>query len=194
MDANGENPVQVTFSENENEFFPLVSPDGNWLYYVQRGPKTAAVWRKSLVDEKTERLTETGKVSPSNFISLAPDGKFLAFHNLTETVEAEEGKQTFQICVIPTEEPREPRFITIPASRGSLRSTSDGVAFDYVENTPDGAKIWRQSLDEKTPPQLILDLPKDHIFSFAWSMDSKNLALARGRHLYDAVLLTNFQP
>ena len=191
----GANATQITFSETDTEHYPVVSPDNKTLYYVQKSPKASAIWRKSLVDGKSECLTELDKVVPNNFLALSPDGRFLAFQNLLDYRESETAKQTVQIGVISTaENAGAPRFFNINASRGAVSWTADSKAFDYVENTSEGAKIWRQALDSNISLQLTLNLPKDRIFNFAWSPDGKNLAMARGQELNDAMLITNFNP
>jgi DNA-binding winged helix-turn-helix (wHTH) protein/Tol biopolymer transport system component len=195
MDANGANQTQITFGENESETHAQISPDGNWLYYLQKSQAGSTIWRKSLVDGRAEALTETGKLAPSNFLSLSPDGKFLAFHNSVENVNEESGKHNYQIGVIPVEKGAvAPKFLSIAASRLVVRWNSNGTALDYVENNSEGARIWRQSLDTSQPPTIIAKLPQAFLHNFAWSANGERLALSRGRQLNDAVLLTNFQP
>lgn len=192
MDANGENQTQMTFGESEIELFPAASADGKWLYYLQRGGKQTTIWRKSLADGQAEPLVIEGKFSPNNFLSLAPDGKHLAFHNLTDEIDETAEKQTLQIVIVSTENASAPKIFNLSVSPVLICWTNGGASFDYAENSDESAKILRQSLDEKTPPQLILTLPKERIFKFVWSADGKNLALSRGRQQNDAVLLMNF--
>jgi hypothetical protein len=47
-------------------------------------------------------------------------------------------------------------------------------------------------IDDGSRKQLI-DVAPDTIFSFAWSRDGKQLAVARGRVSKDVVLITNFK-
>ncbi len=192
MDANGENQTQITFSESGIELFPAPSADGKWLYYLQRSGKTSGIWRKSLPDGQAEQLSITGKFAPDSFLSLTPDGKYLAFHNLTDKIDETADTQTLQIVIVSTDTSSTPKIFKITVSPVFIHWTNGGTAFDYAEHSGESAKIWRQSLDEKIPPQLILTLPKERIFNFAWSSDGKTLALSRGRQQNDAVLLTNF--
>jgi Tol biopolymer transport system component len=194
MDASGANPTQITFGEKQTEIYPQISPDGAWLYYIQRSSAASIVRRKSLTGERDESLTEPDKLAPSGFLSLSPDGKFLAFQNLIEKVNEEAGKQIYQIAVIPTDKPAAPKILSIAASRLVVRWASDGAALDYIENDSEGAKIWRQNLDGNNPPALVLQLPQAFLHNFAWSADGEKLVLSRGRQLNDAILLTNFQP
>ena len=50
------------------------------------------------------------------------------------------------------------------------------------------ANVWSQPLDGGKPTQLT-NFEGDPIFNFAWSHDSKWLALARGRVTDDVVLI-----
>lgn len=194
MDASGANQMQITFGEKQVELYPQISPDGAWLYYLQKGAMASTVWRKSLTDDRAEALTEVGKLAPDSFLSLSPDGKFLAFHNAIEKVNEDAEKQVYQIGVIPTDKPQAPKFFSIAASRLVVRWTSDGTALDYVENNAEGARIWRQSVEGDQSPTLVVNLPKAFLHNFAWSSDGEKLALSQGQQSNDAILLTNFQP
>lgn len=193
MDANGENPTQVSFSESETQFCPAVSPDGNWLYYLQKSPKGSAVWRRSMIDGKTESLTEPGKVSPDNFLSISPDGKLLAFNNLTEKRDEESEVKTSEIGVISTESKVEPRFFKLPTMRERIQWTTDNKSLDFLQNDSEGAKFWRLNIEENASPKLLLSIPKVFLYDFVWSPDGKNLALARGKQESDVMLLKNFE-
>jgi Tol biopolymer transport system component/DNA-binding winged helix-turn-helix (wHTH) protein len=194
MDATGANQTQVTFGDKEIDLFPQISSDGAWLYYVQRGPAAAVLRRKSLTTtDQPEALTEAGKSSPDSFLSLSPDGKFLAFHDPTEKVGAEDAKRIYRIAVVSTDHSAAPRFLSIAATRLAVRWSPDGTALDFIENAAAGGKIWRQPLDEKQPPLIIVDLPKAFLHNFAWSSDGKRLVISRGQQSNDAILLTGFQ-
>ena len=79
-------------------------------------------------------------------------------------------------------------------------STPDGAQVGF---TPDGralasinenneSTIVTYGIDDGSKKQLI-DVSPDRIFSFAWSRDGKQLAMARGRVSKDVVLITNFK-
>lgn len=192
MEANGANQTQITFGEKEVETHPQLSPDGTWLYYILKGATASTVWRKSLTDGKSEALTEGGKLAPDSFLSLSPDGKWLAFHNSIETVNEEAEKQSYQIGLISTRERGSAKFIKITASRLVVRWSGDGNALDYIENSPEGARIWRQSVTGDQSPSPVIQMPQAYLHNFAWSADGEKLALSRGRQLNDAILLTDF--
>lgn len=194
MDANGANPTQITFGEKQTELYPQLSNDGAWLYYIKRSSPGATVWKKSLTDDRSEPLTEPKLLAPNSFLSISPDGKFLAFHNATDKVNEEEGSQMFRVAVIPTDKPGEPRFYDIAASRLVVRWTRDGSGFEYIVNDAQRARIFQQPLDKTREASIIVDIPKAFLHNFLWSPDGERLVLSRGIQANDAILLTNFQP
>ena len=193
IETNGANPTQVSFSEKETQFCPAISPDGNWLYYLQKSPKGSTVWRRSLIDGKNEALSESNKAAPDSFLSISPDGKLLAFNNLTEKRDEDSENKTSEIGIISTEPKSEPKFFKIPTMREKLLWLADSKSVDYLENTPDGGKLWRLSFEVNAPPKLLLVIPKVFFFDFAWSGDGKNLALAHGKQESDVMILKNFE-
>jgi Tol biopolymer transport system component/DNA-binding winged helix-turn-helix (wHTH) protein len=190
VQAGGENLAQITFDEAAaTELYPQISPDGAWLYYIRKAANSSAVWRKSLIDGRAEKLTDERKFSPGTFLSLSPDGRFIAFQNLSAKEPGGEQAEYLKVAVIGVENPSDAKFFRLPPTRQFVKWQT-GDAFDYVVETTEGAQIWRQPLDETAAPVLILNLPKDDIFNFAWSKDGQHLAVARGQLLRDAVLLT----
>lgn len=197
VDAGGGNLRQITFNETQTELYPQISPDGAWLYYIQKGQNSSAVWRKSLVDARTEKLTDEKKLSPNTFLALSPDGKYLAFQHLTGKAQVGEKAEDFKVGVIETSNPQEARFFSLPEGarqfiKWSAGGAAGGTSFDYVIDPLEGAQIWRRNLDENSKPALILNIPKEDIFNFAWSPDGQHLSIARGQLLRDAILLSDF--
>lgn len=193
IDADGNNPTQITFSDKENEYYPALSPDGQWLYFLKKSPRGNVILRQNLTDKKIETVTEQGAFSPNTFIAPSPDGKLLAFNNIKETRDDDGNSKTSEIGVVYLEEQNKVKIFNFPRIGGSFDWTPDSRAFDYYENTLEGAKLWRRTLDETAEPKLLLTIPKTTIFNFAWSADGKNLALARGIQERDILLLKNFE-
>ena len=83
------------------------------------------------------------------------------------------------------------KVIPIPSSvsiTAGVRWTPDGLHLNYVDGRNDGDNIWSQPLDG-TPAKKIADFAPDRIFSFDWSRDGKNMAVARGTVTSDVVLI-----
>lgn len=188
IDIDGRDPVQISPDDENADFLPVVSVDGEKLYYIQRNPKSNVLYRQSLIDGRRDMLTEQGKLAPGSFLTLSPDGRYLAFKSQKEGTESD----TAEIVFLDLSGVDEIRTITIQTQNPGIVWADGGRSFDFVDNQPDGARIWRQGLDAKSEKRLILELPKARIFSFDWSPDARSLALARGRSENDAILLTGF--
>lgn len=193
IDADGKNPTQITFSDKENEFYPALSTDGIWLYFLKKSAQGNVIFRQNLQDKRIESITEQGLLSPNSFILLSPDGKLLAFNNIKDARGEELNAKTSEIGIVYLEEQNKVKIFKFPRINSYLNWTSDSKSFDYHENTPEGAKIWRRTLDESAEPKLLLTIPKTTIFNIAWSADGKNLALARGKQERDVILLKQFE-
>jgi Tol biopolymer transport system component len=79
-----------------------------------------------------------------------------------------------------------------PMGAAEVRWAPDGQALDYSLTRSGATNIWRQAL-AGGPPKQITNFKSDLIFSFAWSRDGKQLALARGSTSSDVILISNFQ-
>jgi Tol biopolymer transport system component/DNA-binding winged helix-turn-helix (wHTH) protein len=193
ISLSGGSPVQVTSGKNESELFPQISKNGDFLYYIKKGSNSSAVWQRSLANNKEEKITLENEVSPINFLSISPDGKYLAFQNLTKETGEESTKGFFQVCVISTDDPKEKNFYEITSSQPFAYFSNDGKALEFITNTPEGSDIWRLELEINSEPKSIFNLKNEWIFAFAWSKNGEKLALARGNLIRDAVLLTGFE-
>ena len=198
INSNGENPIQITSAEKEQELFPSISPDGKWLYFIKRSKNSAAIWRKSLADKKEEQIFQPQKFSIENrFISLSPDGNYLAFHFISDGKPNEtngDSKVQKRIGIFNLQNRSDFTSFNIKTNGNSIHWTSDGKSFDYVENTSTGSRIFRKSVKNKNaPPSLVLETPNESIRNFAWSADGENLAIAKGKQKIGTVILTSPQ-
>jgi len=78
--------------------------------------------------------------------------------------------------------------------------TPDGHGIAYVVTKDDVSNIWVQPVPADFPagapkvaPKQVTHFTSGRIFSFGWSPDGKQLALARGRFATDAVQISHFR-
>lgn len=169
MDADGSNPVQLTFGA---DYHPSVSPDGKWVVYASLRGRTWGLWKISIAGGEPVQLTDKA----SRWPAVSPDGKFIAC-----TYEG-------RIAVIPFEGGPPIKTFTLPRTavvNDTLHWMPDGQAL-MIRDAIQG--VWRQPLDGGVPVR-ITDLGPEKTFNLAWSLDGKQLALARGRQSLDVVLI-----
>lgn len=192
IDANGAGLTQVTFGEDEAHLFPQVSPDGTQLFFIIKSGRTSNVGRASLNEQSVQELSGKTKFVPGSFLSLSPDGKFLAFQNIA--AEDEPARSKLQIAIISTENPDDVRFLdldTLPLRPWAVWS-SDNSSLDFVAGTVKENSIMRRSVSDNSESVQLSRPDQTSIFNFRWSNDGEKIAVSRGQLLRDVVLLTDF--
>jgi Tol biopolymer transport system component len=181
MDADGSNPTQLT---NEGwAGLPTCSPDGQWVVYARFNDLSA--WRVPIQGGTPTPLGLQNLSAPRTQVS--PDGKLLAHLAFGATFSS-----PMVLTVVPFSG-GEPvyRFDSPPGASG-FRWAPEGNALDYFLTRGGVSNIWRQPL-AGGPPKQITNFKSEQIFSFSWSRDGKQLALARGTTSRDVILISNFQ-
>jgi Tol biopolymer transport system component len=189
IDMNGTNLKQLTHGGFDNT--PYCSPDGKWLVYTSSDPPVGHQHLVKMPIEGGDPVSLTNTSSRGGIVS--PDGKLIACWYWSHPASAT------QIAVIPFEGGEPLKVFDLPPSAfpslpppSYLRWTSDSRAVLYIDTRGNVSNIWSQSLDGG-PPKQVTDFKSDRIFSFDWSRDGKQLALARGTQTSDVVLISNFK-
>jgi DNA-binding winged helix-turn-helix (wHTH) protein/Tol biopolymer transport system component len=159
---------------------PSVTPDGRWVLYGARSEEGfVSVYKISIDGGEPVRLTQT----PSGYVRVSPDGKmFVASYN------AAEGERTrLAVFSIDGGEPLQV-FDIVPGANLSIgiRWAPDGKSVVYRDFGP---SLWKQNL-VGGEPEKILEFPDEVIYSFDWSFDGKNFAVAHGEDIRNVVLIT----
>ena len=115
-------------------------------------------------------------------VAISPDGKWIASAYFQPT--------DVKTAIYPIEG-GEPQRILDLSGYNYIRWTPDGRALAYVDQK-DLSNINSQLIDGG-PSKQLTNFKSDLIFSFAWSRDGKQLALARGTLNKDVVLISNFK-
>jgi len=181
MDADGSNPAQLT---NETvALYPECSPDGKWLLYSRVNDLTA--WQVPIQGGPPSQVAVAplGDGRPPRF---SPDSKLLAYVALATTMSSPMG-----LAVVPSGGGSPVYRFDVPMGATQIRWAPDGKALDYLLTRGGASNIWRQAL-AGGPPKQITNFKSDLIFSFDWSRDGKQLALARGATSSDVILISNF--
>ena len=191
--TDGSEVTQVTFGEDETHHFPQISPDGKWLYFIIKSRRNSTIGRQSLQENSVQELSGKTKFVPANFLSLSPDGKFLAFQNIAVEKSKMDENPTLQVAIMSTENPQNVAFTEIESWRQTIQWSEDSKTFDYVTGNVKESGILRQNLEKDAKSVQTLEKMPFSIFNFAWSPSGENLAIARGQLLRDVILLKNFE-
>jgi Tol biopolymer transport system component/DNA-binding winged helix-turn-helix (wHTH) protein len=191
MDIDGRNQKQLTFGEEQKESaqYAALSPDGAEVFFIKHGAGPAAIWKVSIEGGTPVPISRLTNATTEGFLSVSPDGKWLAYRHVSGEPEARSEERPLRIGVLPTDGNAEPKLFDLPRSRPIIQWSADSAAFDYAAGTFNSSSLWRQAL-AGGEPQKLGDFP-DRIFNLAWSRDRKNLVVSRGKQQGDAILITN---
>lgn len=194
MHANddGGNLTQLT-SERE-DLFPVCSPDDKTVFYNRTANRQVRLWRIGTDGKGASQVADKSYLEPA----LSPDGKRLAVIDWADNPDV--------------------RLYILDATTGAVQSSyriaqsqnvSEGQ--NHIAWTPDGrgvvyiatdapsnvSNLWEQPVNapgkKVEPARQITKFDSLQIWSIAFSPDGKQLLLARGRGLADAVMLSHFQ-
>ncbi len=182
MDPDGSNLAQLT---NETMAVnPECSRDGKWLLYARMDELTA--WQVPIQGGPAPQMVAQN-LSDARAPRISPDGKLLAYLAMPTSLS-----NPGVFAVVPFGGGSPLYRFDAPVGAFEIHWAPDGQALDYRLLRAGAANIWRQALSGG-PPKQITNFKSDRIFSFAWSRDGKELALARGSISSDVILISNFK-
>ena len=186
MDVDGGSPVKLTDGQIDN--FPGCSPDGRWVVYMSNVAGKRTLWKVPI--EGGDPVQVIDKISSRPIVS--PDGTLIACYYLDE-----QPNSPLKIVTIPFAGGQPTKIFDIPAAAtgaipSPLRWSPDGRALSYIDTGGGVSNVWSQPVDGGKPVQLT-DLKSGRIFSFDWSRDGKQLALALGAETSDVVIIDDLK-
>ena len=190
MDADGSNLKRLT--EGEDDAFPVCSPAGKWVYYLDR--KTSHWMRVPLEGGESEILPSPGVPGSVIFAldSISRDDAMLVTNGSVPDPATSTYKK--KLGVIKTNSLGAPAQILDADSRivMGIRSplfTPDGLGLVYpIRGEKNEYNLWLQPLDGK-PGRQITNFPSEQIYRFGWSPDGQKLMVERGHIESDVVIL-----
>jgi Tol biopolymer transport system component/DNA-binding winged helix-turn-helix (wHTH) protein len=183
MDADGSHVTQLT--QSGNAVSPMCSPDSRWVQYFDLDHMKN--WRVPIRGGMPTQVDIKNLAAVAK--SYAPDGKLIAYDAYSP-----EGDAPNQIAVIPATggEPIYRFPLRADTAFERLRWSPDGSGLDYFLTNKGVGNIWRQPVPKGLPRQ-VTNFTSGQIFSFDWSLDGRQLYVARGSISSDIVLITNFR-
>jgi Tol biopolymer transport system component/DNA-binding winged helix-turn-helix (wHTH) protein len=177
----GSDAKQLTDAPGWGVYNMEISPNGLTIIYADFDLN---LWKASTDGGTPVKLSDTASLRPC----ISPDGKLLAF-------EYEDEQKHQQLKVIPLDGDGDGSLSKsfdppAPIFNEALGWSPDGRALVYVLTKGDVSNLWQQPLDGGAPKQ-ITNFNSGRIWSFAYSRDGRQLALARGEMTRDAVLISD---
>lgn len=190
MDLDGQDQKQLTFGEQprESASSAALSPDGTQVYFLRLGTGPSSIWKVPVDGGDLVAVSHLTNATAEGFLSISPDGKWLAYRHVADKQDADDEAGTVQVGVLPFDGNAEPRLFDIQTRRPVVQWSADSAAFDYIGGAFTSSSLWRRPLNEE--PKKLLDFP-ERAFNFARSPDGKDLVVARGKLHGDAILITN---
>lgn len=179
MNTDGSNQFQIT--RKGGGYPQLVSPDGNWLYYLSQTHRK--LMRVPIDGGEEELVLDEG----IDHFALSPDASRVAFaewrNKRTIKIISLADKQTIKTYYIPNER----------AGIVQFAWSSDGKSLYYVslDDRSENYMIWQQPLNGRMPIW-IADLGPYELRetrAFAISPDERSFAVIRGSWKADAILI-----
>jgi eukaryotic-like serine/threonine-protein kinase len=164
---------------------PVCSPDGQSVFFrdFADGPKLARVSIDGGSLEKLSDLPATGN------IDISPDGKIAVFATFQHIGEHKE-----MLAMVPIDRSQPAKSIELQRPKhGVVHFSRDGKAVIYPIRDHDIENLWLQPLDG-SPGKQLTNFKSERIGdNFAWSPDSKQLAIIRGHTDSDVILIRDAQ-
>jgi len=177
LDVAGGDLRQITTGSGEGVI--AVTADGKEVLYGTTGGD--GVW-KMPADGGTPVHVITSPTVAS--VAISPDGQNLAVRFLDQAA----GRRMRIGVMAATGGDYSKVFDPATPSSGGVEWTPDGSGLTYVGEVAGVGQLWLQPL-AGGPARQLTHFTSDRIFSFAWSHDGKQVAVARGVGITDAVLI-----
>jgi len=192
MNLDGSSPQELTGAAMHFGLNQLlwVSTDGKWIV-CEGTSDDYGIWKISAEGgtQSPILLFQPQRELVRDF-SVSPDGKMIAYSSVEFTTIRQRLEATTKINVRALEDGK--LIKTFEKHLSSVTWSADSRSLNYV-NTKDGvSNIWSQPLSGGPAVQLTR-FTSDQIFSYAWSSEGKELAVARGTKTSDVVLFRNFR-
>ena len=175
-DADGSNSKKLSEADGGSD----CSPDGKSIFYSVKNE----IYRMSVDGADPVKIAD----APDQAFALkvSPDGALV-------TYAYQEGSPVpiGKLGVAPSAGGSSKFVAQVPIGGRYLHWSPSGKAIQYRLTRNGASNVWEQPLSGG--PHQITNFTSGLIFDFAWSLDGKQLLLARGNETSDVILISNFR-
>lgn len=158
-----------------------ISSDGKWILFTSQTGNN--VYRTSIDGGEPEVYVKEG---PAFSPQTSPDGSLLSY-----IVWNEQKEPQLKINKVVGQSTSEYKTFPLPKSFSFIyRWAPDGHSIIYSDTVGRVSNLWQLSLETGKAKE-ITDFTSETIYNFAYSLDGKKLAIARGIYLSDAILISD---
>ena len=181
-DADGKNLRRLT---DESDYYPQFTPDGNNVIFQRGSHEIPTIWRVRVAgDTAPVQLTSQHSLYPT----LSPDGSLLAFYFMDFKTD---GQWRIGVVSAATGELVSKVSFDRAVSQRRMRWHPNGRYIGQIFNVGENANLMLIPI-AGGEPQIISDLGKGTVNSFAWSADGRKIVYLLTTESYDAVSLADF--
>lgn len=188
INADGNNPVRLTDTQNAYDSQIDVTPDGKTVLFARQssdGGKTGLM--KVSIDGGSAAPLIPGSDSSELMPRVAPDGKRLAFQTFHYDKNTARFHTALKIAELDENQTIKQSEEIEFGMHHPLEWTADGTALTYI-NRSGIDNIWNLSTKTKKENPLTA-FNSGNITAFTWSSDGKKLFIVRGIYNSDLVLI-----
>ncbi len=193
-DVDGSNPTAI--SPGPIDVLPACSPDGTFVAYVASSGQTVTLEKVSIDGGAATPITHGTEIFTTPAIS--PDGKSVAGSYVTDVSKpAKLAVMNLATGAIEHVYDAADGATFNQDAVGQIRWTKDGRAILYPVIRGGVGNLWAQPVAANAgataaAPKQVTNFSELSLFSYALSPDGKQMVLARGRTVTDAVLISHF--
>ena len=181
MNIDGTDQRQIT--QTKSAVGPSISPDSKWVLFHNYDSQNNGLFRVPIDGGPIEKMSSSNCAQGWAY---SPDGKWIlcGVSDLkTSTVP--------QIGLIPSTGGDVVKTVAVPLVYASgFRFSADSTALTYLYRQKGTTNIWSVPINGG-PPRQLTNFPAGRIFTYAYSRDGQQLAMAKGDSMTDVVLMKN---
>ena len=181
IDADGKNLVQLTNGTSDTS--PSCSSDGKWVTFQSNRTGKPTLWKVPVEGGEQKQLTTEECPAPA----VSPDGARIAC-----LYAPKPNKGAEKLAILTATGGNLAKTLELKGATSQLGWTPDGQSLTYGVGDGLADNLWNQGMGGG-PPRRITNFDTGEILRFAWSRDGKRLAIVRGSHSQDVILISNLR-